>query len=107
MILIYVASPYSRGNVEENLVKHKLAGNELINNGYAVVLPLLFHYQHELFPQDYMKWLELDIELMLRCDSVLRLDGVSEGADEEERIAKAHNIPVFYSLHELNEYWNG
>lgn len=106
MIICYVASPYTKGDIQMNLVKHKLAGNELINLGYLPILPLLYHYQDELFPQPYEKWMDICLTLLQRADCLLRLDGDSNGADREVELAKECLMPVFYSINELEEYWN-
>lgn len=105
-VLVYVASPYTRGDKEMNLIRHKLAGNELISAGYVPILPLLYHYQDKLFPQPYETWLQIDLEILRRCDCVLRLEGDSDGADAEVEFAKGMYLPVFYTLDELNKYWN-
>jgi hypothetical protein len=36
--------------------------------------------------------------LIARCDAVLRLDGASQGADEDVRLARERGLPVFYEL---------
>ncbi len=41
-----------------------------------------------------MAWLEC-------CDALLRLDGLSKGADAEVRYAKHIGIPVYFSLEEI------
>lgn len=39
--------------------------------------------------------------LLAHCDGVLRTGGASQGADLMVEVAKAHGLPVFYSLAEV------
>ena len=39
--------------------------------------------------------------LLARCDAVLRLPGKSKGADEDVRLARERNLPVYFSLGEV------
>lgn len=39
--------------------------------------------------------------LLERCDAVYRIEGASRGADQDVRIARERNLPVYYSLGEL------
>lgn len=102
MVKVYIASPYSIGNKEENVIKAMIACNELINQGFAPYSPLLWHFQNLHFPQPEKKWLEIDIEYLKTCHKVLRLSGESKGADLECEIAKAEGIPVYYDIKSLS-----
>ncbi len=39
--------------------------------------------------------------LLTRCDAVLRLEGASNGADNDVRVANALGLPVYYSHDEI------
>ncbi len=39
--------------------------------------------------------------LLAHCDAVLRLPGVSAGADNDVKIARTRGIPVYFSLDEI------
>ena len=39
--------------------------------------------------------------LLQHCDAVLRLEGASQGADQDVRIAEARGIPVYRSIDEV------
>jgi hypothetical protein len=43
----------------------------------------------------------LSLSLTERCDAVLRIDGVSEGADHEVERFRARGLAVFRSLDEI------
>jgi len=105
MIRIYIASPYSIGDKEENVRRSLDCANTLMDMGYAPFAPLLSHYQNLLFPRPEADWLAFDLEWVLACDCVLRLSGESNGADGEVRHAKMNKIPVFKSIDELNNYY--
>jgi hypothetical protein len=42
--------------------------------------------------------------MMRRCDALLRIDGLSQGADREIVEAKKVGIPVFYQLDDLSAW---
>ncbi len=100
-ISVYIASPYTKGDVAVNVRDSFLVANQLADLGYLPFPPLYSHFWHFLTPHPYQFWLELDKEWVLRCDCILRLPGESTGADGEVEFAKEHGIPVYYSIEEL------
>lgn len=98
---VYIASPYTIGDVAANVGAQIHAANALINLGFAPFAPLLSHFQHLVHPQPYDVWMELDLLWLKQCDYVLRLPGESKGADMEVECAKENNIPVFTSIGDL------
>ena len=103
---IYIASPYTRGDVAVNVKFQMDIADELIYLGYAPFVPLYSHFQHMVHPRPYEQWVGLDLEWVESCDCLLRLGGVSLGADQEVWFAEKHDIPVFYSITELERYYN-
>lgn len=106
MKAIYIASPYSapsKEEIENNVTKSVLVADVLANAGYLPFCPLLTHFWHQIRPREYESWLKMDNEWLLRCDCLLRLPGKSAGADAEERLAKKHGIPIYYSVESLLE----
>jgi hypothetical protein len=101
MITVYIASPYTLGDVAVNVRESLLMADKLVELGYAPYPPLYSHFWHFLSPKPYETWVELDNEWVLRCDVLLRLPGESSGADAEVALAKEHGIPVFNSIEEL------
>ena len=91
---VYVAGPYSIGDVAQNVRRAMEAAHVLIVAGHAPYIPHLAHFLHLHQPQDYETWMRLDLAWLSRCDALVRLPGESEGADRE--VAEAHrcNIPV-------------
>jgi len=106
MIKVYIASPYTIGDPAVNVRFQIEIGNNLINMGYAPFIPLLSHFQHLIFPRHYEDWLKLDMEWISICDCLLRLGGESKGADRE--VTRAHELgkQVFYSVEEMDNYYN-
>jgi len=39
-------------------------------------------------------WLEYDFQWVMNCDALVRLPGISPGADREVAVARKHGIPV-------------
>jgi len=104
-IKIYIASPYTLGDVAQNVKRQIDTFNELRNLGYYPFAPLHSHFFHLVYPRGYEDWLEWDFVYLETCDCVLRLDGESSGADREVEHAKMLGIPVFYSIEELVKYY--
>jgi hypothetical protein len=98
---IYIASPYSRGDVAANVKRQIDVADILIASGYAPFVPLLSHFQHMIHPRPEEDWKRLDMEWLRGCSAVLRLYGHSPGADAEVIEAERLGIPVYYSLDEL------
>lgn len=101
MIKVYIASPYTKGDVAVNVKKQLDCFAELMDKGYAPFAPLYSHFQHMAHPRPYEQWIKLDLEWVKVCDCVLRLPGESSGADGEVSYAQENNIPVYYSIPEL------
>ena len=105
IIKVYIASPYTIGDIAVNVKRQMDVADELINLGFAPFIPLLSHFQHLYHSQPYEIWLQLDSEWLTVCDCILRLDGASRGADQEVELAKKLNMPRFYSIRKLCEYY--
>lgn len=119
---VYIASPYTRGDVAINT--HFQCGifDQLLNDGKVLpVAPLWSHFQHTLFPRPYEVWTQYDQEMLRLYDCCLRLTATfpsleysqyeSAGADAEVATFRAMGKPVFPSIEELygwvNNEWSG
>ena len=98
---VYIASPYTLGDVAKNVKLQIDVADELMNKGFLPFAPLLSHFQHMIHPRPYQDWIEADLEWIKSCDCLLRIGGESEGADTEVKSAKEIGIPIYYSLDEL------
>lgn len=101
MIKVYIASPYTLGDVAVNVKYQMDVANELMELGFAPFTPLLTHFLHMAHPRPYEDWIKVDKVWVLACDALLRLGGQSSGADSEVELAKQNDIPVFYGTVEL------
>lgn len=105
-IKVYIASPYTKGDVAINVRKSIDAFNQLLDLGLAPFSPIaMSHFIHMIYPVDYEKWLDFDFIWVKTCDCLLRLPGESSGADREIQVAIENNIPVFYSIEDLKSYY--
>lgn len=113
--LVYVAAPYTNPDPVENTHRAIAACDELLGDGIVTpVCPHLSIVWHLVKPRPYKDWLAYDIELLRRCDAVLRLPGESSGADGEVDEAEVIGIPVFYGVpglygwaHAQAQPWHG
>lgn len=97
---VYVAGPYSGNNIP-NMRRAFLAGSELRRRGYVPFVPHGTGLWDFIDPQPYEVWMDYDLQWLAACDCLLRLDGVSPGADKEVAVAQKLGIPVYYSLDTL------
>ena len=102
-MLIYIASPYTIGNQENNVLRQLQVAEVLSEHGFYVHCPLLNHHWNKVYPHTENYWLTLDLAILKGCDALLRLPGESKGADIEVNYAKQRGIPVYLDLVELIE----
>lgn len=98
---VYIASPYTLGDIGVNVKKQHDAFNALIHLGYNPHAPLLLHYQHIHHPLGYQDCIDYTMSWLVVCDVVLRLPGESSGADGEVKRAIELGLPVYYDLKDL------
>ena len=102
---IYIASPYTKGDKEKNVMVQIKAYWQLFERGFLPIAPLLAHYVHIHYSLDYEQCMKIDFEWIKLSAAILRLPGESSGADREVEFANELNIPVFYSLCDLFGYF--
>jgi hypothetical protein len=105
MIKVYIASPYTLGDIAVNVKRQIDMVDKLMDKGFAPFAPLYSHFQHMVHPRPYKDWIKIDLEWVAVCDCVLRLDGESKGADGEVEHAKELELPVFYSFEQLINHY--
>lgn len=112
--VIYVAGAISKGGIHGNVRRAFEAGLALLRAGLSPLVPhgTVFWglrresdgyadgYAPEVLPGGvpYADWMRLSIDLVRRCDAVLRLPGESEGADAECAEAGRRGIPVLLTV---------
>jgi hypothetical protein len=97
-MLIYVAGPYSKGDIAENVSKAIWVGHEVMDYGHTPIVPHLSHFMHLVRQRAYEEWMTADFELIRRCDVLVRIEGESAGSDIEVDLADQLGIPVVYQL---------
>jgi len=113
--IIYIASPYTKGDPAINTRFQCQIFDELMNDGHVwPVVPLWSHFQHIIFPRHYQDWIDYDLALLPLYDGCLRLDAAypetsylqqsSSGADGEVAAFEAMGKPVFYSKYTLYQW---
>jgi len=121
--IVYIASPYTKGDPAINTHFQCRAFDRLMDEGVVwPFVPLWSHFQHLMYPRPYQDWIDYDQALLPRMDACLRLNacvelrkGVyfqdeSKGADAEVRAFKKMGKPVFYTIDDLYEWaktWEG
>lgn len=92
---IYVAGPYTLGDVAVNVRAAIDAANQLLALGFIPFVPHLSHFWHMIAHHPYEDWIRYDLQWLEACDAVLRLPGESKGADLEVKRAGELHIPVY------------
>lgn len=105
-LVIYIASPYTLGDVAANVSVQKEAAHKILDFGHCPIAPLLSHYLHIHRQRPYEDWLKMDLVLLRKSDVLLRLPGESKGADVEVALARELNIPVFLGWDEFMSYFH-
>jgi len=105
---VYIAGPFTKGVVEQNVRNAVNAGDRMLSAGLVPYVPHLNWLWGFAHAHSWQQWLSLDLEWLDECDCLLRLPGESAGADLEVEYAKRKGIPVFYNEGRLLEWaFNG
>jgi hypothetical protein len=111
MMWIMIAGPYQAGaksdaDRELNLAALNRAAVEVFRKGHIPIigvnlaLPMIHAAGAEMYDTIMMP---LSLALADRCDAILRLDGISSGADGEVERVRARGGPVYRSVGEIPE----
>lgn len=100
---VYIAGPYTSPDPVINTNIAFRWWHKLWAAGFAPFCPHVSHFLHLLNPLPYEQWLDYDNEWVVACRAMFRFAGKSSGADKEEALARASDIPIFY---EEDDGWN-
>lgn len=92
--IVYIAGPYSQGDVAVNVRKAIKVGMQFNDLGDYAIIPHLSHFLHLLDPREYNYWLKLDRIILPKCDTIYRIPGPSKGADKEMELAKKWGLKI-------------
>ena len=101
---VYIAGPYTKGDVGENVHTAIKVAEQVVNMGHTPFVPHLSHFWHLIRPRPYEFWLDYDLVWLRVCDVVLRYPGESLGADREVRVAEEAGIPVCHGIDEFYRF---
>jgi len=106
---VYIAGPYTIGDVTINIRAAITAAEQVIEAGGAPYVPHLTHLWHVISPHEYAYWLALDLAWLRICDCLIRLPGHSNGADMEVVQAQRCGLPVFTGEFAVQHFaaWQG
>jgi hypothetical protein len=119
--LIYIASPYTKGDPCVNTHFQMRMFDELLTDGVVLpYVPLWSHFQHTAFPRPYRDWIDYDLAIIrtMGFAGCLRLDATcpalpdyrvseSSGADGEVAEFARMGLPVFYDKGALYAWARG
>jgi hypothetical protein len=100
-VKIYVAGPYTKGDVATNVRAAIIAADNLRTLGHTPYIPHLSHFWHLLIPHEIDFWYALDMEWLEQCDALFRIEGESVGADREEERARELGLIILRSYDDL------
>ena len=100
-MLIYVAGPYTDGDVALNVRKAIDAAESLAGLGYVPVIPHLSHFWHMIHAHDYEFWVDYGKKLLGICNALFLLPGYSLGAENEIALAMERFLPIYLSIREV------
>lgn len=94
---IYIAGPYSKPDPVLNTNRAIAIATELLHKGHHPFVPHLTMFWNVMRPTiTYEQWMEYDFAWVKMCDVVLRIPGLSPGADREVVLAASLHIPVVF-----------
>jgi hypothetical protein len=104
-VRVYVAGPYTVGNTIEHIRNASIAASVLRGLGYFPFVPHWMALGELTAPQTYEQSMTQCFEWLEACHALLRLPGVSGGADREVAHAKIHSIPSFSRIEDLARHF--
>lgn len=100
-MIIYIAAPYSKGDIGENLHTVFEVADAILMKGHIPYIPHLTHFWHIVSPKPLGFWYKYDLYFLNLCDALIRIPGDSIGADREEARATQLGKTIFHSIDEI------
>lgn len=114
-LFVLVAGPYRSGTndnpvlIQQNLERLESNALAVYRAGHIpmigewIALPLMRQAGSKTLDDDVAKSFLYPVadRLLQRCDAVLRIEGVSKGADQDVRLANERGLAVYTSLQDL------
>lgn len=104
--LVYIAGPITKGCQFTNVAKACDLWDLLMSMGIDAYCPHWSALQQIRKGQTYQQWMDYDKRVILpRCQAVFRMEGESNGGDEEVAWARENLRPVFFDIPKLAEWY--
>lgn len=108
---VYIAGPYTHPDPVENTHRTIKIADVLADAGIVPYIPHLTLAWHLVSPRPVHFWYEYDLHWLSMCDYLYRMNGKSEGADREVRVAEDQAIHVVrekdYDVHQFIDLVKG
>jgi len=98
---VYISGPISIGDPGANIRQAMKVSKKLTSKGFYPLCPHLKIFSQMFYPEDYETLLESDFAWIEVSDAILRIPGVSVGADAEIEVAGELGIPRFFDEESL------
>lgn len=102
---IYIAGPYTQGDVAVNVRRAVDVGDQYLRHGFFPFIPHLCHFWHFVHPHEYQTWMDYTKAFLVSCVGVNRIPGKSPGSDIEVNLARSLGIPVFADVQEALQHF--
>lgn len=102
--LVYMSGPITSNPTEHTHDACHIWESLRVEGFCTPICPHWSIIQDTVKPLCHERWIKYDLEIIARCDAILRLDGRSSGADEEVAEAKRLGIPVFETVGGLKQW---
>lgn len=105
--LFYLAGPYSSGP-EKMYERHLFVAEYLMQHGFCVYSPICeTHHWETQYSHTHDEWIDRDLQILGRCDGIIRLPGESKGSDIEVQQAKMLGLPVWAGETPVDDFIEG
>lgn len=92
---VYVSGPLSLGNQAANVREAAGLAMRLMDAGHAPFCPHLSYFHEILAPRPWSAWMAVDLVWLEFCECMIRIPGLSRGADAEVARMIELGLPVF------------
>lgn len=98
---VYIAGPYTKGDLNKNIRVAMEAAETVISMGFSPFIPhLYFFVELAGYTHGYETWMRIDQDFLYDCQICIRVPGESSGADREVAWCMKNGVPV-YTLDEF------
>lgn len=100
---VYISGPITKGGPVKNTRKAIDIAEECLKMGLIPYVPHLNLLWEICYPKKDSMYLKMDLHWVEKMDVIYRIRGYSKGSDMECALAKKLNIPIVYSIKQLQK----